>query len=103
MAKLASHLANHTIIGLDTNPFIYLFEGHPRYSQLVQELFSYLKLPQVTGVTSVVTLIETCVLPQRNGRTDLVETYKRVLLNSQQVQMHHIDIALAKHATRLRA
>ena len=103
MAELAPHLANHTIIGLDTNPFIYLFEGHPRYSQLVQELFSYLKLPQVTGVTSVVTLIETCVLPQRNGRTDLVETYERVLLNSQQVQMHHIDIALAKHATRLRA
>ncbi|MFQ5611947.1 MAG: type II toxin-antitoxin system VapC family toxin [Anaerolineae bacterium] len=81
---------------VDTNPFIYLFERNPRYFALAEELFSYLKQPTVMGVTSIITLIETCVQPQREARLDLVETYERALLNSQQVQMLAIDPVLAR-------
>ena len=31
MGELGNILSGHTTIGLDTNPFIYLFEYHPRY------------------------------------------------------------------------
>ena len=103
MAELSTLLANHTIIGLDTNPFIYLFERHPRYFSLVETLFTYLKSPEIQGITSVITLIETCVQPQRDGRDDLVRIYEQTLLNSQQVHMHNIDVMLAKRAARLRA
>lgn len=84
-------------------PFLYLFERHPRYFPLVETLFTHLKLPEIQGVTSVVTLIETCVQPQRDGRGDLVKIYEQTLLNSRQVHLHNIDVMLAKRAVQLRA
>jgi hypothetical protein len=45
LAGLKPVLSEHTTIELDTNPFIYLFEHHPRYFPLIEELFSYLKSP----------------------------------------------------------
>lgn len=102
MAKLTSVLSSHTIIGLDTSPFIYLFEHHTAYFPLVEELFTHLKSFGVTGITSIITLIETCVQPQRDGRADLVQIYEKTLLNSQQVQMVDVDPILAKRAIQLR-
>jgi predicted nucleic acid-binding protein len=102
LATLKSELAKHTIIGLDTNPFIYLFEQHPNYFSLAEILFDYLKTPGVQGVTSVITLIETCVQPQRDGRMDLVQIYERALLNSRQVQMLSVTPNLARHAIQMR-
>jgi predicted nucleic acid-binding protein len=102
LAELNSVLSAHNIIGLDTNPFIYLFEQHPLYFPLAKELFTQLKSPDVTGITSIITLIETCVQPQQDGRTDLVQIYEKTLLNSQQVQMYDVDPVLAKRAIQLR-
>lgn len=39
MGTLAAALAAHTLIGLDTNPFIYLWERHARYFPLAEDLF----------------------------------------------------------------
>ena len=103
MANLRTVLAKHTVVGLDTNPFIYLFEKNPTYFPLVDTLFDYLKMPGIQGITSMITLIETCVQPQRDGRTDLVQIYEQALLNSQQVQTLSITPDLAKSAIRMRA
>jgi predicted nucleic acid-binding protein len=103
LEQLEQDLASHFIIGVDTSPFIYLWEQHPRFFPLSETLFRYLKRPEVKGITSVITLIETCVHPQRQGRPDLVAAYERALLSSQQVQMLPIDTALARHAVILRA
>ena len=65
-----------------TAPFIYLWERHPRYAPLSEVLFRHLKRPDVQGITSMITLIEGCVQPQRQGRQDLVEAYTRALLDS---------------------
>ena len=103
MAELSTDLAKHTIIGLDTNPFIYLFERHPQYFPLAETIFNYLKMPNVHGITSIITLIETCVYPQREGRTDLVEIYEQALLHSAQIETLAIETAIAKRAIALRA
>lgn len=103
MGSLAQDLAHHAVVGVDTSPFIYLWEKHSRYFAASEALFDYLKLPQVQGVTSVITLIEACVLPQRQGRSDLVETYRRSLVHSQQIHLMPIDVALASRALALRA
>jgi len=73
LGSLERDLARHNTLGVDTMPFIYLWERHPRYLSLSEALFRYLKSPHVYGVTSIITLIETCVLPQRLGRQDLVQ------------------------------
>ena len=103
MGDLEQDLALHTVIGVDTTPFIYLWERHPRYFALSQTLFSHLKQPEVYGVTSIITLIEACVHPQRQGQLDVVQAYERALLYSQQVQILAVDAALARRAVILRA
>ena len=103
MGELEQDLAAHAIIGVDTAPFIYLWERHSRYFTLSETLFRYLKRPQVKGITSVITLIEACVHPQRQGRLDLVQAYERSLLYSRQVQMLPVDVAPARRAVVLRA
>ena len=103
MEQLEQALVGHKIIGLDTAPFIYLWERHPRYFILSETLFRHLKKPEVQGVTSIITMIEACVLPQRQGRRDLVQAYERALLHSQQVQMRSVDAVLARRAVSLRA
>jgi hypothetical protein len=75
LGRLGERLAPHSVIGVDTAPFIYFWENHPRYFDLSRELFRYLKNPGIQGVTSTIILIEACVHPQREGRLDLVETY----------------------------
>lgn len=103
MGPLDETLAHHDIIAVDTAPFIYLWEQHPRYLPLAETLFRHLKQPEVQGITSVITLIEACVHPQRQGRLDLVQTYERSLLHSHQIRMLSIDAALARRAVLLRA
>jgi len=92
-----------TPFAVDTAPFIYLWERHLRYFQLSETLFRRLKEPDVQGITSVITLIEACVYPQRQGRPELVQAYERALLQSQQVRMLPIDAVLARRAVVLRA
>ncbi len=57
----------------------------------------------MVGITSIITLIEACVHPQRQGRLDLVRTYERSLLHSQQGRTLPVDAALARRAVVLRA
>jgi predicted nucleic acid-binding protein len=103
LGQLGETLARHDIVAVDTSPFIYLWEQHPRYLPLAEELFHHLRQPQVQGITSVITLIEACIHPQRQGRLDLVQAYENSLLHSQQIRMLPIDAALARRATILRA
>jgi hypothetical protein len=59
LGELEQDLATHAIIGVDTAPFIYLWERHPRYFTLSETLFRHLKKPQAQGITSVITLFVT--------------------------------------------
>ena len=103
MGQLERDLAQHATVAVDTAPFIYLWERHARYFPLCELLFRYLSEPNVQGITSVVTLIEVCVQPQRQGRLDLVEAYQRSLLQSRQLRMLSIDAPVARRAVVLRA
>ena len=103
MVKLEQDLAAHTVVGVDTAPFVYLWERHPRYFSLAETLFRRLRKTEVQGITSVITLIEACVHPQRQGRLDLVQAYERALLHSRQVRTLPVDAVLARRAVALRA
>ena len=103
MGSLDQDLAAHTIVAVDTAPFIYFWEHHPRYFHLAETLFRRLKDPQIQGITSIITLIEASIHPQRQGRQDLVTAYERALLHSQQVQTLPVTAPLARRAVVLRA
>ncbi len=103
MGTLTQALRSHQQIGVDTAPFIYLWEKHPRYFKLSEELFSYLNSSEAYGSTSIITLIEACIYPQRQGRDDLVTIYENALLHSRQVQMWPVNVEIAHRAVQLRA
>jgi predicted nucleic acid-binding protein len=103
LVELEQALATHTVVGVDTAPFIYLWERHPRYFSLAETLFRHLRKTEIQGITSVITLIEACVHPQRQGRLDLVQAYERALLHSRQVRTLPVDAVLACRAVALRA
>lgn len=45
-------------VGLDTNLFIYYFQGHPQFGHIVREVFRSLSLRQAALSTSVLTITE---------------------------------------------
>ena len=47
MGQLGETLARHDIVGVDTSPFIYLWDQHTRDLSLAEELFRYLRQPRV--------------------------------------------------------
>jgi predicted nucleic acid-binding protein len=103
LGTLALDLAAHHTVGIDTAPFIYLWERHVRYAALADVVFEHLDRPDVQGITSIITLIEALILPQREGRRDLIQAYERALLYSRQVTMLPVDVTLARGAVALRA
>ena len=60
-----------TNLGLDTPPFIYLIERHPKYLGLVREIFQQIVSGERQGYSSVLTLVEVLtrrVLPRAFDR-----------------------------------
>lgn len=60
----------HRPVCIDTAPFIYLIERHPRYHPIIRPLFESLAAESLVGTTSVITLLEVLVQPLRQGRED---------------------------------
>lgn len=50
-------------IALDSNLFIYQFEGHPRFSKSTSEIFQKLEQGKLAAATSIISLIEALSYP----------------------------------------
>lgn len=103
MDSLIAALSVHSVVGLDTALFIYLWERHAVYFPLVEALFRHFDEHQTRLVTSTITLVEVCTLPFRLGRYDLVHMYEQVLTNAEQLTLCPVDVTVARRAAMLRA
>ena len=56
MEGFRERLGGHSIVGLDTNIFIYHLEAHPRYQPLTQVLLAGVQAGRQQAITSVVTV-----------------------------------------------
>lgn len=101
--KLAEALSGVRRLGVDTAPLIYFIEEHPRYGPIVSPVFQLITDGQLTGVTTVVTLVEVLTLPLQRGDQRLADAYKVVLGSSDNLAMVSIDAAIAERAAALRA
>jgi predicted nucleic acid-binding protein len=102
MTPLNDVLAPITAIGFDTAPFIYFMERHPRYVNIVRDLFERVDHGSITGYTSAVTLTEVLTVPKRQGNRDMANAYIALLTNSRHFMLLAIDAAIAEHAAELR-
>ncbi|GIV09262.1 MAG: motility twitching protein PilT [Fimbriimonadales bacterium] len=103
MSPMEQVLQGISRLGLDTSPIIYFVEAHPRYDALLTPIFERIDQGVIEGVTSVITLVEVVVHPLRQGRHDLVERYRQLLLNSAHFEVVPISPEIALRAADLRA
>ena len=92
-----------TTVGVDTAPFIYLIEEHPKYLDPVAEFFIGVESGRIRAVTSTITLLEVLVQPIRRGRNDLSRQYRQALVNSDGLICEGVSSEIAEEAVRLRA
>ena len=90
-------------VGLDTGPLIYYMEEHPAFLAKIKPFFEAAERNEFRIVTSFVTLIEVLVRPLREGRPELAEEYRNILLQSPALTAIPLDEGIAEEAAGLRA
>lgn len=103
MGQLEQQISRYSLVGLDTAIFIYHFEKNERYLELTKNIFSRLDEDEsFAAVTSIITLLEICVKPIKDGRGDLVDLYAQKLLKDEKLTTWVVDESIAKKAAELR-
>jgi predicted nucleic acid-binding protein len=92
-----------TVVGIDTAPLIYFIEENPKYLPHLRAFFDAVDKGRVRAVTSTLTLTEVLIHPLRQGRFDLADKYRRILLHADYVETVPVSAAIAEEAARLRA
>ena len=102
MADLAAFLAEHTLVGIDTSPFIYHLEFVPQYADVTQTLFEWLDAGG-TACTSTLTLTEILVHYYRHDDIDGARQVTTVLTTFPRLTLVPVDLEVADLAARFRA
>ena len=88
---------------IDTAPFIYFIEKHPKYLNLLHSLFIEVDEGNIDAITSTVTLLEVLVLPIKTNNLVLVEKYRDILLYSKGLTTFEILHEISELSAKLRA
>jgi predicted nucleic acid-binding protein len=103
VAAFQERLAKYSKVGLDSSIFIYQFEAHPNYSQLTQAIFDEIEFVRLSGIASVITLMELTVRPWQLKEEEVVREYEAYLVNFPNLALIAIDRVVARKAAQLRA
>lgn len=90
-------------VALDSAIFIYFIEAHPRYAPLLKPLFMQIDGGSLPAVTSVLTLLETLVVPYRSGDRELAAKYEAILTNGRGLTLVPIHLPIVRLAAEIRA
>ena len=91
------------VVGLDTAPLIQYTERNKIYFDVVKPFFSRIGNNEFTVVTSIVSLLEVLVIPKRRGDTELAQTYRDILFDTEGLETVFLKQEIAEEAARLRA
>ncbi len=90
-------------VALDTAPFVYFIEEHPRYGPVLEPLFQAIAGGRLRAVTTGITLLEALVLPVRRNDRVLAARYEAALTGSAGLRFIELDRALLRAAAEIRA
>ncbi|MCD8488966.1 MAG: PIN domain-containing protein [Desertifilum sp.] len=97
----------NTILGtrvyLDTNIFIYAFEGYPEFATRLTELFTLIDEGSVSAVTSELTLAEVLVKPFIDNNQHLQQVYQQALQSIGGLEVISIGRPVLIEAARVRS
>jgi predicted nucleic acid-binding protein len=87
---------------LDANPIIYTVEKHPVYAPLLHPAWLAAQAKTIQVVSSELAMMETLVLPLKNGDSALEQAYELALLGTE-LRLLPITQPILRRAAQLRA
>lgn len=96
-------LAGRQGVVIDTMVFIYLFEEHPRYVDLCEQIIDHIFKGTFTGVVTPITAAEILVKPLKQNKIAIADRYRRAIGNIPNLKLFQFDIQTGFMAGALRA
>lgn len=103
MEALASALAGHRLIALDTSVWIYHFEGSAEYGQAADSVLEAVAQGRTGAVASELVLLELLVAPLKKGSQDVADEIELALLHFPYLQLTPVTRAVLVRAADIRA
>lgn len=91
------------LIGVDASIFIYFIEENPNYLELLKGFFKKNKEGEIKIVTSTITLLELLVQPLKQSRNDLIEKYKKIFEESENIELIDLSPEISEISAKIRA
>ena len=89
----------NNLVGLDTNIFIYQFQGNPQFVNDTRIIFSQLAANKIKAITSVITFTEVLAIKESE---QIVSNLKQLLLEVPNMQIIDVSQEIAEEAAMLR-
>jgi predicted nucleic acid-binding protein len=99
--NLATRIPDNATVLLDTNPIVYILEGHALASKF-EPIFADVQAGRIFAVVTPVTVAEVVSGPLRAGKEALAQRYRSVLTSSPGWSLRALDADIAMLAARLR-
>ena len=103
MAALASALAGHRLVVLDTSVWIYHFEGSAAYGRAADSVLEAVTEGKIEAVASELVLLELLVAPLKTGAQDVADEIELTLLHFPNLQLTPVTRAVLVRAAGIRA
>lgn len=103
MAALASALAGHRLIALDTSVWIYHFEGSAAYGRPADSVLEAVSEGRIAAVASELVLLELLVAPLKKGAQDVADEIEMTLLHFPHLQLAPVTRSVLVRAAEIRA
>lgn len=101
--KLKTLLKKYSVIGLDSQIFIYHFENNPVFKPLTMTLFNLMEQGKIIGVTSILSILEIIVKPKEKQEHHIVNEYKFLLNTFPNLVVGKVDEDVIDLAASLKA
>lgn len=103
MEALASALAGHRLIALDTSVWIYHFEGSVAHGQAADSVLEAVAQARIGAVASELVLLELLVAPLKKGSQDVADEIELSLLHFPHLRLAPVTRAVLIRAAGIRA
>jgi len=103
LATVASTLAGHKLVALDTPVWIYHLEGSTIYGRVADAALQAVSDGRVAAVASELVLLELLVAPLRKGAQDAADEIEMTLLHFPHLQLAPVTRGVLVRAAEMRA
>lgn len=88
------------LVGLDTNIFIYYFEGNPDFGEKTKKVFNYMANNDLAAVTSIIALIE--ILSAKFLSKKTASEMENKFINIPNLAISEVNRSISIEAARIR-